>query len=102
MMGGLSLNASGAALGSLFGVFEAARGACCDAVDRWKRSRALAGVRTPERVIVWAWGRMAVALRLWRAIREQAFVCDAQLALALFGEQLFGRKVQVAAALLDH
>ena len=60
------------------------------------------GVRTPERVIVWAWGRLAVALRLWRAVRGQAFVCDAQLALALFGEQLFGRKVQVAAALLDH
>ena len=71
-------------------------------VDRWKRSRALAGVQTPERVIVWAWGRLAVALRLWRAVRGQAFVCDAQLALALFGEQLFGRKVQVAAALLDH
>ena len=38
------------------------------------------GVRTPERVIVWAWGRLAVALRLWRAVRGQAFVCEAQLA----------------------
>ena len=71
-------------------------------VDRWKRSRALAGVQTPERVIVWAWGRLAVALRLWRAARGQAFAYDAQLALALFGEQLFGRKVQVVATLLDH
>ena len=31
MMGGLSLNASGAALDSSFGVFEVAHGACCDA-----------------------------------------------------------------------
>ena len=74
MMGGLSLNASGAALGSLFGVFEAARSACCDAgrqVEAQQGAGRSADAGARDRVGVGAPGcrTAAVACRPWAGVR---------------------------------
>ena len=74
MMGGLSLNASGAALDSSFGVFEVAHGACCDAgrqVEAQQGAGRSADAGARDRVGVGAPGcrTAAVARRPWAGVR---------------------------------